>query len=75
MALRMGALYDALIAAHVPEEDARKAAEEFSAYDRDMAGVKNELTQIRGEVALLKWMVGFNLALSVAVLGRLLFVP
>lgn len=74
MALRMGALYDALLAANVPEEQARKAAEEVATYDRDMAGVRTELTGMRGEINLLKWMVGTNVVLTVGVLGRLLFI-
>ena len=67
MALRMGALYDALLAAHVPEEDARKASEEVAGYNDRISNVERDLT-------VLKWMVGTNLMLTAGVLGRLLFI-
>lgn len=67
MALRMGALYDALLAAHVPEEQARKAAEEVADYNQRIGNIERDL-------ALLKWMVGTNVALTLGVLGRLLFI-
>ena len=67
MALRMGALYDALLAAHVPEDDARKASEEVANYNDRISNVERDLT-------VLKWMVGTNLMLTAGVLGRLLFI-
>jgi hypothetical protein len=67
MALRMGALYDALVAAHVPEEQARKAAEEVADYNQRIGNIERDL-------GLLKWMVGTNVALTLGVLGRLLFI-
>jgi len=33
---------------------------------------KSDLAKVRGELTLVKWMLGFNLALSVAILLRLL---
>jgi hypothetical protein len=63
----MGALYDALLLAKVPEAEARKAAEEVANYERDINSIKTDL-------AVLKWMVGTNVAISLAVLGRLLFI-
>lgn len=59
MALMLGALYHALITARVPEEDARKAAEEVAAYDQRLASMDARLT-------LLTWMVTFLTALAVA---------
>jgi hypothetical protein len=38
----------------------------------DLAEVRGELTEVRGELTLVKWMLGFNLALSAAILLRLL---
>jgi hypothetical protein len=72
MALRMGALYDALRAAQgIPEEDAKRAAEEVAGYDNRMAALDSR-------VAVLNWMLGFlialmvgNLWLTVTILGRL----
>jgi hypothetical protein len=67
MALRMGSLYDALITAHVPEEQARKAAEEVADYNERIGRIERDLT-------VLKWMVGTNIMRTSGVLGRMLFV-
>jgi hypothetical protein len=63
MALRLGALEDAFLAANVPPEKAAKAAEELVGYESRRSSVDTRLT-------LLSWMVTFNLALSVAILFR-----
>jgi hypothetical protein len=65
MALMLGSLYDALLSANVPEEKAKKAAEEAAAYE-------NRLARIEGDLSVVKWMVGFNIALVVGVLTLLL---
>lgn len=67
MALMLSALYHALLEGHISEDTARKAAEEVAAYDNRLAAVESRLT-------LLTWMVGTNVALTVAVLGKLLIV-
>ncbi len=64
MALMLGVLYDALIAANVPGDKAQKAAEEA-------AGYENRVARIEGDLTLLKWMVGFNTALVLGVLTLL----
>lgn len=56
-------LYDALKSANVPDEKARAAAREVAKYD-------NELSDLRGDMKVLKWMIGFNLAISVALLFK-----
>lgn len=68
MPLRMGALHDALLAGNVPDDLAKKAAEEVADYNQRIAKIEQDL-------ALLKWMVGTNIILTLAVLGRLLFIP
>ena len=55
MALNLDSVYDALKAAGAPEEQARAAA-------RDVAGHDNRLNRIERDMALLKWMVGFAIA-------------
>ncbi|MBN8874016.1 MAG: hypothetical protein J0H67_14360 [Rhodospirillales bacterium] len=65
MALQLGALRDALEAAGAPADKAQKAAEEAAGYENRLAGVESSL-------GLLKWMVGFNIALTAAVLAKLL---
>jgi len=61
MAMMHSKTYDALKAAGAPEDKAREAAEEI-------AGFENRLTSIEGELKLIKWMLGFNLAATVAVI-------
>jgi hypothetical protein len=52
-------LYDALKDAGADEEKARKAAETVAAYE-------NRFAKIETDLGILKWMVGFNLAGTVA---------
>ena len=64
MAVMISEVYDAFIAAGAPEEKARKAAEALADYE-------NRFTRIDSELLILKWMVGFGIALNVAILTRL----
>jgi hypothetical protein len=61
-------LLDALRKLGVDEETARRAAQA----DKDHLATKVDLAEIKGEITLVKWMVGFNLALSFGILGKLL---
>jgi hypothetical protein len=54
-------LYDALKDAGANEDKARKAAETVTAYE-------NRFAKIETDLGILKWMVGFNLAATVALL-------
>jgi len=65
MAIALMKLYDALRAADAPEDKARAAAEE-------VAGFETRINKIEGDLNLLKWMVGTNVALTIAVLIRVL---
>ena len=63
MAVMMGNLYAALRAANV-------------GWRRSTSGwgdcrLRNRFARLEGDTALLKWMVGFNLALTLAILGKL----
>jgi hypothetical protein len=49
--------------AGVSEEKARKAAEAVARYE-------NRFARIEGDLGVLKWMLGFNLAMTVAVLWK-----
>lgn len=60
MALMLGALHDALIAAGVPADKAQKAAEE-------VAGYESQLAEIKSDLRVVKWMLGVILA-GIAVL-------
>jgi hypothetical protein len=59
-------LYTALKEAGASEEAARAAASSVAAYDARFASVDRDLT-------VLKWMVGTNVAFTIAVLYRVLF--
>ncbi|HEX5846502.1 MAG: integrase [Rhodoplanes sp.] len=59
-------VYDAFIAAGAPEDKARKAAEALADYE-------NRFNRIDAELVMLKWMVGFGIALNIAILTRLFF--
>jgi hypothetical protein len=65
MATMIAELYDALKAAGAPDDQARKAAEV-------VAGYENRFVRIETDLTLLKWMVGFNLAMTIGVLTLLL---
>lgn len=54
-------LYDALIEAGASPEKAKSAARALANYD-------NRFTKIETDLAVLKWMVGFTLALCMAML-------
>ncbi len=57
----VGSLYDALRSANVTEEKARKAAEE-------VADFQKQIGDVRTDIAVLKWMMGFVLAGVVSLL-------
>lgn len=72
-------IYEALKAAGVPDEKASAAAEAVApkgevATRADTAELRTEFAVLRGELNTLKWMVGFNLAISVALLWEV-FAP
>jgi hypothetical protein len=66
VATMISEVYDAFIAAGAPEDKARKAAEALADYD-------NRFTRVDAELLVVKWMVGFVIALDVAILIRVFF--
>lgn len=56
-------VYDAFRAAGTPEDQAAAAAQAI-------AGYENRFAHIERDLFLLKWMVGFNLAISVTLLWK-----
>jgi len=63
MSLRLGALQDALLDAGADAALAKKAAEELADYERQVAAIRTDL-------AVIKWMVGTNIAIAIATLWR-----
>lgn len=59
MTVMLAKTYEAFIAAGAPEDKAVAAAEELAAYESRFA-------RIEGDMRLLKWMVGVNLAASLS---------
>ena len=83
MTTMIAEIYDALLAAGSPEDKARKAAEAVAGYedrfttiDQRLAKMEGGLNQrfanIEGDMKLLRWMLGFNLAATVGVFFMLL---
>lgn len=70
MALMVGSLYDALKSAGVEDDKARKAAEEVAGYDSQIMHLDRKVTVMDGRMNLLQWMVGTNIALTIAILWR-----
>jgi hypothetical protein len=58
MAVMMSGLYDALKEAGAPDDKARIAAEEVAAH-------RDNISELKADMRLLKWMVGAILALEV----------
>ncbi|MCG8328676.1 MAG: hypothetical protein MI974_13380 [Chitinophagales bacterium] len=61
MSIMIVDLYHALKEAGASEEKAMKAAQELATYE-------NRLNKIEQDLAVLKWMVGFNMAFSITTL-------
>lgn len=69
MATMISEVYDALRDAQgVSDEKARKAAEAIAAYEGRFSKIENDL-------AILKWMAGANMTLTLLVLGKLFLLP
>ena len=66
MAMMLSKTYDALRAAGAPDDKAREAAEEI-------AGFENRLATMEADIKLIKWMLGVNLAFSLALLLKTFF--
>lgn len=63
MSTMISEVYDALKEAGASEDKARKAAEAIAAYE-------NRFNRIEQDLAIVKWMLGFNLAIAVATLWK-----
>ncbi|WP_044407825.1 hypothetical protein [Thiomicrospira microaerophila] len=66
MSMMISEVYDAFIAAGTPEDKAKKASEAIANYE-------SRFNRIDTQLILLKWMVGFNLAFTMAIVYKLFF--
>ena len=75
MAIMMGKLYSALRAGNVPENEAREAAEEAAEFKNSLGDLRMEFKDSIGDVKstlrLHGWILTFNTAMIVAVVGKL----
>ena len=64
MSIMISGLYNALKEAGVSDEKAINAAQEVASYD-------NRIGKIEKDLAVLKWMVGFNMAMTGSIVFKL----
>ncbi len=76
MATMISEVYQAFITAGVPHDQARQAAEASSsenlATKADIQLLDKRVDDVQAQLSLLKWMVGFNLAFTMAVLWKMI---
>ena len=70
MPLQLGALRDALIEAGASPEKADKAAEGLAGYESRFAELDKQFAEVKGELVLHRWMLGFIIAMTIAILWR-----
>jgi hypothetical protein len=64
-------LYDALKDAGASEEKARAAAKTMADYDSRFNKIDQDLSLIKSEITILKWMLGFLVAGMVSLLFKI----
>jgi hypothetical protein len=75
MSTMISEVYDALKEAGASEEKARKAAETLASYDSRFSKIDERFAAMDGRLTLLQWMLGFNLAMTVAILWKVFSAP
>jgi len=70
MSTMISEVYDALKEAGASEEKARKAAEAIASYDNRFAKIDERFATMDGRLVLLQWMLGFNLAMTLAIMWK-----
>lgn len=71
MTTMISEVYEALREAGATEEKAQAAAKAIANYDDRFNRLELNIESIKGEQCLLKWMIGFNLAFTMAILWRI----
>jgi polyhydroxyalkanoate synthesis regulator phasin len=76
MATMISEVYQAFITAGVPQDQARQAAEALSAENlatkADIQLLDKRIDNVQAQITLLKWMAGFNLAFTMAILWKII---
>jgi hypothetical protein len=70
MSTMISEVYDAFKEAGASEEKARKAAEAVAGYENRFAKIDERFAIMDGRLVLLQWMIGFNLAMTIAILWK-----
>lgn len=71
MSTMISEVYDALKEAGASEDKARKAAEAIASYEDRFRHIEEQLTLVEERLTMLQWMIGFNLAMTVAILWKI----
>ncbi len=69
MSMMITELYDALTEAGTSPQTARQAAQAVAAQESRMTNIETEIKLIKEQLKTIKWMMGFFMLLSVAILG------
>ena len=75
MSTMISEVYDAFKEAGASEEKARKAAEAIAGYENRFAKIDERFAIMDGRLVLLQWMLGFNLAMTLAILWKIFSAP
>lgn len=68
----MSKLYHAFRLAHVADEPAREAAEEMAGFEGRFDALDARVAAVERQLAVLTWMVGTVIALTLTILGLML---
>jgi len=71
MALRLGALQDALLSAHADEDKARQAAEEIAGYETRFGSIDTKLMALQATLVILTAIVVGLVWLNISMKGDL----
>ena len=70
MGMMLSKTYDAFRAAGAPDQTAREAAEEIAGFENRLATIEADGKVINAKLSMLQWMVGINIAATLAILWR-----
>ena len=71
MTIMITEVYEAFIEAGASDQKAKAAASAISDYSLQISEIKLDTALIKGNILLLKWMIGFNLAFTATILWKI----